>query len=219
MRQPSHRDAVHTRGRHAGDRLEVDVSGRLQLDGAPTLVSEFAQRGHEALHHRWAHVVEQYDVSATTNGRARFVRVARLGGHAHVVADLGAQVAQNLFDRPTGKVDVVAGGYEDWERKRRQPIAGKPKAEKQVEKPAAAPPPAKSNKLSYKDQRDFELLPTRIEELETAIAKGEAILSDPELYTADPQRFANISKGLENARAEKDAAEERWLMLAEAVEG
>ncbi len=39
------------------------------------------------------------------------------------------------------------------------------------------------------------------------------------LYTADPQRFANISKGLENARAEKDAAEERWLMLAEAVEG
>lgn len=120
----------------------------------------------------------------------------------------------------TGKVDVVAGGYEDWERKRRQPIAGKPKAEKQAEKPAAAPPPpAKSNKLSYKDQRDFELLPTRIEELETAIAKGEAILSDPELYTADPQRFANISKGLENARAEKDAAEERWLMLAEAVEG
>ncbi|MEH6724356.1 MAG: ABC transporter ATP-binding protein, partial [Qipengyuania sp.] len=119
----------------------------------------------------------------------------------------------------TGKVDVVAGGYEDWERKRRQPIAGKPKAEKQADKPAAPPPPpAKSNKLSYKDQRDFELLPTRIEELETAIAKGEAILSDPELYTADPQRFANISKGLENARAEKDAAEERWLMLAEVVE-
>ena len=51
------------------------------------------------------------------------------------------------------------------------------------------------------------------------VAKGEAILSDPELYTADPQRFANISKGLENASAEKDAAEERWLMLAEAVEG
>ena len=35
------------------------------------------------------------------------------------------------------------------------------------------------------------------------------------LYTADPQRFANISHGIENARAEKDAAEERWLELAE----
>ena len=62
-------------------------------------------------------------------------------------------------------------------------------------------------------------LEARIEELEAAIAKGEAILSDPTLYTADPQRFANISQGIENARAEKDAAEERWLELAERVEG
>ncbi len=52
-----------------------------------------------------------------------------------------------------------------------------------------------------------------------AIAKGEEILADPDLYTADPQKFANISKGIENARNEKDAAEERWLALAELVEG
>lgn len=87
----------------------------------------------------------------------------------------------------------------------------------------AAQPASRSGvgkvKLSYKDQRDYELLPARIEELDGAIAKGEAILSDPDLYTSDPQKFANISKGLENARAEKDAAEERWLMLAEMVEG
>ena len=49
--------------------------------------------------------------------------------------------------------------------------------------------------------------------------RGEEILSDPELYSKDPQRFANISKGVENARNEKDAAEERWLELAERVEG
>jgi ATP-binding cassette subfamily F protein uup len=73
--------------------------------------------------------------------------------------------------------------------------------------------------LSYKDQRDYEILPKRIEELEAAIAKGEALLGDPELYTRDPQRFATISAGIANARAEKDAAEERWLMLAEMVEG
>ena len=59
----------------------------------------------------------------------------------------------------------------------------------------------------------------RIAELEAAIAKGEAILADPDLYTRDPQRFATIMKGLENARAEKDAAEERWLEIAEQVEG
>ena len=119
----------------------------------------------------------------------------------------------------SGRIDVVAGGYEDWERKRREPVAGKAKAAKPADTPAPPPPPApKATKLAYKDQRDYELLPARIEELEAAIAKGEAILSDPELYTADPQRFANISKGIENARTEKDAAEERWLALAEQIE-
>ncbi|HCH95962.1 MAG TPA: elongation factor 3, partial [Erythrobacter sp.] len=118
----------------------------------------------------------------------------------------------------TGRVDVVAGGYEDWQRKRLQTIASKARADKPGGKAPSTPPPpppARPAKLSYKDQRDLELLPARIEELEAAIAKGEAILSDPTLYTADPQRFANISQGIENARAEKDAAEERWLELAE----
>jgi ATP-binding cassette subfamily F protein uup len=74
-------------------------------------------------------------------------------------------------------------------------------------------------KLTYKDQRDYELLPARIEELEAAIARGEEILSDPDLFTRDPQKFAAINKGIETARTEKDAAEERWLELAEQVEG
>ncbi len=124
----------------------------------------------------------------------------------------------------SGSVDVVAGGYEDWERKRRQPITSKAKSSGTKKKPdktteAAVQKQSKPDKLSYKDQRDYELLPARIEELEGAIAKGEQILSDPELYTKDPQKFATISKGLENARAEKDAAEERWLEIAEMVEG
>jgi ATP-binding cassette subfamily F protein uup len=120
----------------------------------------------------------------------------------------------------SGKVDIVAGGYEDWEAKRKKPVAGSTRTKSgTAEAPAPSPPPPKADKLSYKDQRDYETLPQRIEELEAAIAKGEAILSDPDLFAKDPQRFATISKGIENARAEKDAAEERWLDLAERVEG
>ena len=120
----------------------------------------------------------------------------------------------------SGKVDVVAGGYEDWEAKRSTRKVGKarPQGAQQAAVPPPPPPP-RSTKLSYKDQRDYELLPARIEELEAAIAKGETILSDPDLYASDPQRFADMSKGVENARREKDAAEERWLELAELVEG
>ena len=119
----------------------------------------------------------------------------------------------------SGKVDVVAGGYEDWVAKRRQPIVGKAKGSTKTPTPPPSPPPPRADKLSFKDQRDYDTLPERIEELELAIARGEEILSDPELYSKDPQRFANIMKGVENARSEKDAAEERWLALAERVEG
>ncbi|WP_333838929.1 ABC transporter C-terminal domain-containing protein, partial [Novosphingobium sp.] len=84
---------------------------------------------------------------------------------------------------------------------------------------ATPPPPPKKAKLSYKDQRDYELLPKRIEELDAAIARDEAALADPALYTRDPQRFAALSTAVGKARADKDAAEERWLELAEQVEG
>ncbi|MFM7350505.1 MAG: ABC-F family ATP-binding cassette domain-containing protein [Erythrobacter sp.] len=129
----------------------------------------------------------------------------------------------------SGKVDIVAGGYADWEAKRKTPqTGGKQGSQGGVRGTSGgsatsiAPPPTRSSaapKLSYKDQRDYEILPKRIEELEAAIAKGEALLADPELYTKDPKRFATISEGIANARAEKDAAEERWLLLAEMVEG
>ncbi len=122
----------------------------------------------------------------------------------------------------SGKVDIVAGGYEDWERKRSRSLPATrkekvPAQERGIAAPPSTPPP-RSTKLSYKDRRDYEFLPARIGKLEAAIARGEGILSDPQLYTSDPQKFATISQGLENARIEKDAAEERWLELAELVE-
>ncbi len=120
----------------------------------------------------------------------------------------------------SGTVDIIAGGYADWEAKRAE---RRPKAERKTAKADNAapppPPPPKSAKLSYKDQRDYELLPARIEELEEMIAKGEAALADPELYARDADRFQRISKSLLLAREEKDAAELRWLELAEMVEG
>ncbi|MGC6400198.1 ABC-F family ATP-binding cassette domain-containing protein [Sphingomonas sp. FW199] len=115
----------------------------------------------------------------------------------------------------SGTIDAVVGGYADWEDKRRI----RPEAKKATAKPVeAAPPKPKSVKLSYKDQRDYDLLPKRIEELDAAIARDEAALADPKLYTADPKRFAALTDAIAKARDEKDAAEMRWLELAEQVE-
>ncbi|ALR20722.1 ABC-F family ATP-binding cassette domain-containing protein [Sphingobium baderi] len=115
----------------------------------------------------------------------------------------------------SGHVDVIVGGYADWVAKR-QPRS----APKEKKAPVSAPPPKPASaKLSYKDQRDLDLLPRRIEELEAAIARDEDALHDPNLYARDPKKFDALTKAVEQARADKDAAEERWLELAEKAEG
>jgi ATP-binding cassette subfamily F protein uup len=122
----------------------------------------------------------------------------------------------------SGKVDIVAGGYADWEKQRKARLAGKPVAKAgstTAATPPPSPPPPRKGKLSYKDQRDYELLPKRIEELDAAIARDEAALSDPALYTRNPDKFAALTAAIAKARGDKDAAEERWLELAELVEG
>jgi ATP-binding cassette subfamily F protein uup len=87
-------------------------------------------------------------------------------------------------------------------------------------KPSPQPFPAggRGGKLSYKDQRDYDRLPGEIERLEAAVAADEQALSDPDLYTRDPQRFAELTERIARHRAEIEAAELRWLEVAEMAE-
>ena len=121
----------------------------------------------------------------------------------------------------SGHVDIIAGGYADWEEKRDKrdkPTAKKTEKTVLAEPASAAPSMPKKVKLSYKDQRDYDLLPKRITEIDAEIAAAEQEMSDPALYTQKPARFAELTSKTESLRAEKDAAEERWLELAMMVE-
>jgi len=114
----------------------------------------------------------------------------------------------------SGKVDIVAGGYADWETRRQVRREGP----KPAVKATVVEPPRARVKLTYKDQRDYDQLPGRVEELEAIIARDETALMDADLYTRDPERFATLTASIAKARSEKDAAEERWLEVAEMVE-
>ncbi len=95
----------------------------------------------------------------------------------------------------SGTVDIIVGGYADWEAKRdRKPE----KAAKANGRPADATvkaAPAKAVKLSYKDQRDYDLLPNRITEIEAQIAKAEVALSDPSLIHQKPHPLCCADSG------------------------
>jgi len=116
----------------------------------------------------------------------------------------------------SGKVDIVVGGYEDWVKQRT--VRSEPKKTSAPKAEVSSAPKAKT-KLSYKDQRDLDLLPAEIEKLEAAIARDEAAMADPDLYAKDPKKFDALMKGIEAARAKKEEAELRWLELAEMAEG
>ena len=127
----------------------------------------------------------------------------------------------------SGKVDIVAGGYEDWVRKRyearsaprrRRGGAQAPKVEAAPRHLRPRPIAGESAKLTYKDQRDYDRLPGEIERLEAAVAADEPALPDPDLYTRDPERFAELTERIARHRADIEAAEVRWLEVAEMAE-
>ena len=75
-----------------------------------------------------------------------------------------------------------------------------------------------SKKLSFKDQRDLDRLPAEVERLEREIAAAETALHDPDLFMKHPDKFAGLTNTIDLKRAEKDAAEMRWLEVAEMAE-
>jgi len=133
----------------------------------------------------------------------------------------------------SGKVDVVAGGYEDWVRKRYEAHRSSPSGGGASRNAAggggSAPAPSVSSadssprggaarKLSYKDHRDYDRLPGEIERLQSEVAADEAALTDPDLYNRDAQRFAEITERIARNRAEIEGMEYRWLEVAEMAE-
>ena len=123
----------------------------------------------------------------------------------------------------SGRVDVVAGGYEDWVRQRYEDHRAPQKQGSAQRPPAKAAgatlrPSSQSKKLSYKDQRDLDRLPGEIDRLQAEVAADEASLSDPDLYSKDPELFARLTERIARNRTEIEAAELRWLEVAEMAE-
>ena len=120
----------------------------------------------------------------------------------------------------SGKVDIVAGGYEDWARRRVQTRAPA-KAEAQHASPA--------RRLASRLRRGTRSCPTRTSATSTGcrprsngskrrFAADEKALSDPDLYARNFDRFQALTDAIAAKRAEKEAAELRWLEVAELAE-
>ena len=133
---------------------------------------------------------------------------------------LDSVVTSTLVMEGDGRVGDYVGGYSDWVRQRptrgesaRAPAAAAPK-EKAVEAPVpAAVPAAAKRKLSYKDQRELELLPARIEMLETKIAAMTAAMHDPAFFQRDHAAVAAHNAELAATQTALEQAYAQWEAL------
>jgi ATP-binding cassette subfamily F protein uup len=121
-------------------------------------------------------------------------------------------------DEAPGRWREYEGGYEDWlvqrERSRRLMAAAPPRAG--APGPAVAPaarPAALPKKLGFKEQRELQALPARIEALEAEQAAITARLASAELYTDEPQRVAELQARYAQIDDELSQALERWEAL------
>ena len=127
-------------------------------------------------------------------------------------------VTSTLVMEGGGRVGEYAGGYSDWLRQRSGPA---PAAAPPTPVPTAAreraaePPPAeRQRKLSYREARDLEALPARIEALEAEQAELHDRLADPELYRrGDSDAIRGVRERVAAVEVELAAAYERWEEL------
>jgi len=128
-------------------------------------------------------------------------------------------------DESPGRWREYEGGYEDWVAQsarakaiRSAPTPSRGDAAGRSAEPrtaaAATAPAVKPRKLSYKEQRELDELPARIEALEAEQKQLAAFLAEPDSYTKEAQRVVTAQKRHSEIDDQLLKALERWETLA-----
>ena len=121
-----------------------------------------------------------------------------------------------------GRWREYEGGVEDWLTQSRRardyaasmaPPAPATPAQEKLPPPAA--PAAPRRKLGFKEQRELEALPARIEALEQEQKSIQAELATGALYRDDPARAGQLAQRSEQIEQELMLALERWEALGQ----
>ena len=115
-------------------------------------------------------------------------------------------------------IGEYAGGYDDWLIQRPAPVT--PKANPKAEKPQdPVKPTAKAKKLSYKEQRELEQLPTHLERLEQAMTQLQALMGTAEFYQQGSAAITAKQAELQALESELEQAFARWEYLEQLQAG
>jgi len=118
-----------------------------------------------------------------------------------------------MQDGAPGRVGEYVGGYSDWLRQRPEAASKAAASRSMAGTQSAVAPVQARRKRSYKETRELEQLPQRIEALENKVAAFTAQMNDPAFYQRDGAAITAHHAELTQAQAELDAAYARWTEL------
>jgi ABC transport system ATP-binding/permease protein len=131
---------------------------------------------------------------------------------------LNRVVTRSLAFEGDGRVGDYVGGYDDWLRQRPAPVALKGDPQPNAGRPSGRPAnPAK--RLAYKDKRELEALPGRIEQLETELHGLTEQMATSGFYQRPAAEIVAAQGRMLQLQAELAAAYERWQTLEELSAG
>lgn len=131
-------------------------------------------------------------------------------------------VSSTIAFEGEGRVSEYVGGYEDWLRQGGewpQPVTAAQKAAQTPVQTSTASTQgntkaSKSKKLSYKEQRELDALPEKIETLEQQISELQMEIAAPTFYQQSHQQTEAVLKDLATKEQELGLMYKRWEDLA-----
>ncbi len=116
-----------------------------------------------------------------------------------------------------GRARQYDGDLEDY--RKLVAAADRPKDDGDAREPAPAHVEAKPKSSKYTLQRKLEAAETEIGQAQTALARIDAALADPDLFNRDRDRGESLLKERSHAATALAKAEAAWLEASEAMEG
>jgi len=129
-------------------------------------------------------------------------------------------VTSTIVFESDNQLREYVGGYDDWLRQRAEDPAAKQKNSADADRDKSQPPELestpvaqRSRKLTYKEQRELEGLPQKIETIEQQLKSLEDEVSQSGFYQQDKETISTTLASMDQMRQQLEQAYQRWEAL------
>jgi ATP-binding cassette subfamily F protein uup len=134
---------------------------------------------------------------------------------SHDRAFLNNVVTSTIVMEGEGRINEYPGGYDDWLSQRKPKTAIEPQKIKDKPQPVKKKKPVVQRRLTFKEQKELDGLPLKIEKLEEEQEALYKLLADFNFYQGDPAEVQRVKARSSSLSDELQKAYQRWEYLEE----